>query len=241
MRLPQRSLHAVASGQVKNPRSEFLVRIADFHQIGLDWLLRGEGKGPETSDPFGGIQEILEWYDLVISLKLMDERIHNALLRLPGVTSTAALTWRMHWSGRGPRRKLKGSPRATESVDVSPRVIEAIRLEYRAWILLLRDFIEDVGLQKAAGEILHDEAWLRTRFTTELYIDMHEKIAKERDAKGPGTFEDYLEDIARAEGRRNPLREPSSEVVKPTKPVKPANPKKKSGPLPVSPKLQPPA
>jgi hypothetical protein len=89
---------------------------------------------------------------------------------------------------------------------VSPRTIEAISLEYRAWTLLLQELIDDMGAPKATREILRSEAWLRTRFTSECYIEMHSKIAKERDSKSPRTVEDYLADIERAEGRKNPLR-----------------------------------
>src|SRR4051794_33478520 len=78
MGIPQRTLAAIVSGEIKNPRAELVTRVAQFHQVTTDWLLTGKGEGPEQRDPFRGIEEVLKWDDLVLRLKLPEEA-HRAL------------------------------------------------------------------------------------------------------------------------------------------------------------------
>jgi hypothetical protein len=73
--IPQRTLAAIYSGQVKSPRAAVLERIsAAYPGVTLDWLVRGIGEGPnleavavDPTEPWG---DLLEWTRLVDSLDL---------------------------------------------------------------------------------------------------------------------------------------------------------------------------
>lgn len=68
--IPQNNLYRIVSGETLNPRANVLAKIAKFAGSTVEYLLTGEGRGPQASDEKGrritsGSQR---WFRVVISL-----------------------------------------------------------------------------------------------------------------------------------------------------------------------------
>src|SRR5688500_5935450 len=86
----QPTLSRIASGKVKNPRRPAIEQIARFYGVSVDWLVRGEGDGPDEvvrAFPVGpATAQWLRWTRLVADLGL-PAKLEKAVLDLPAGVS----------------------------------------------------------------------------------------------------------------------------------------------------------
>lgn len=183
MDIPQRTLLDLVRGKATNPQAKTLQKIAGHHRVSTDWLLTGQGQGPDAIDPItAAAKESVRWTELVLDLHLQ-EPTHSALLDLPGMIGSAAMNFRIDWQGRGARKRLPGHPTAEQTVGVAPRIVEAAALEYQAWILFFEDWLAADGKAKVVRELNRDVAWLQARFRWQAYFYFLERLAKEYDER----------------------------------------------------------
>lgn len=161
--IPQRNLAAIVAREIKNPRAELVGRIARWFMVSTDWLLTGEGKGPD--DEWGvGVQEFLEWKHLITDLKL-DEPVHTLTLRLPRAAAGAMIVFRVSQLGGRPTRKRKIEHyELEERAPFAPGFLDASRLEYQAWLAFFKQWLELAGREKVRQVLMRNAEAIRVRF-----------------------------------------------------------------------------
>ncbi len=161
--IPQRTLANVATGKVESPRSNVLLRVAEFYRVSVDWLLTGEGPGPERWIGYAAALESIRWADLVIALKL-PEPAHSALLYLPDATGQAAMLFRLPRLGGRPRQELPGHPGVFQKAGIAPEFITASQLEHRAWLAFFQGWIQQAGREAVREAVLANAEAVGKRF-----------------------------------------------------------------------------
>ena len=117
--IPHNTLYRIASGETPNPRANVLAKIAKFAGSTVEYLLTGEGRGPQTLDaqgrPKSGARS--RWYALVDSLYPERGGVREVLDDLPwglGGLYEALVPQRFDRSGNAhPRQVELQLPRET--------------------------------------------------------------------------------------------------------------------------------
>ena len=117
--IPQNNLYRIVSGETPNPRANVLAKIAKFAGSTVEYLLTGEGRGPQTLDaqgrPKSGARS--RWYALVDSLYPERGGVREVLDDLPwglGGLYEALVPQRFDRSGKAlPRQVELQLPRET--------------------------------------------------------------------------------------------------------------------------------
>jgi transcriptional regulator with XRE-family HTH domain len=159
--ITQPSLLRIATGKVKNPRATMLQQLADAFDVGIEWLLRGTGRGPETSK--FDFPEVEEWKEIVRGLELRPET-EAAVLDLPMLIYDVAGLWVQQRVTDAPTRPTFGDIYAMYQGDVS----RAIRDHWRVYIQLFRTWIGTTPEQRKSVRwtLEQNAVRLRRRFVS---------------------------------------------------------------------------
>jgi transcriptional regulator with XRE-family HTH domain len=139
MGIPQATLVGIVGTRgkpplVKHPKAEVLRRIAEYYEIPLDWLVRGEGATPESEGEFA---EGFRWRSTVRQLGL-GPRASLVLWNLPNSTAEVAENLKSALSPR--ENKAQG-----ERWTWTPELQTVYRLEMAVWVRLFRELIRRFG------------------------------------------------------------------------------------------------
>jgi hypothetical protein len=132
-------------------------------KVSTDWLLTGEGEGPD--DDWGvGVQEFLEWEHLITELKL-PEPVHSATLQLPRATARAVVVLRVsELGGRATRKRRIDNLEFEERAPFAPGFLHASGLEYQAWLAFFRQWLELAGREKVRRALMKNTDAISLRF-----------------------------------------------------------------------------
>lgn len=165
MGLEQRTLAAIIQGQTKNPSADSVQKIAAYFGVPMEWLLTGEGQSPIEEDPFGQRAEVIQWYDLVLSLKL-PEPANRILGRLPDIIADATNALKIPVTNRRQERPIPGHAIAKWS-EPPAKMLEAYMLQHLSWTRWLEDWIEAEGREKVRRAIIRHAPKFQARFLSD--------------------------------------------------------------------------
>jgi transcriptional regulator with XRE-family HTH domain len=155
--IPQRTLARIADGTVENPRADALQRLATFYKASLEWLLSGQGEGPQH--PLGpdtregnemALREILRVNMLQKRLKL-SRNAAGAITVFPSAVAAAAMSLHESVTGKGP---------------FSLRLLPYMANERENWLDFVDKATEVYGEDKVARWLEGNWKQIVARFTT---------------------------------------------------------------------------
>ena len=154
--VPQQTLQRIVRGSGASPRVDTLQRIARFYRTSVDWLLTGEGAGPNATERYA---EAFQWLEILRSLDL-PAGLHDVMMELPKATTHAVygLIVGVH--------VLPGHPEGPHGRETR-ELIEALREERRAWVRLVREWVRQFGVARVRALVIEHQTEFRRRFTHE--------------------------------------------------------------------------
>lgn len=173
--LSQGTLSRFLSRKTKIPRADFFQKIAAYHGLTIDGLITGQAAAPAL--PSEPREEAREWRQIVRALKL-SKRGERAALLLPRTTGRAfRILTLMGLKTTMPR----GEEMARYNVDsgMAAAAWQAARLEYSAWITLLKGLIDAYGPVNVGRKLEGEWSLVALGFQgLALYMVREEKLSR---------------------------------------------------------------
>lgn len=172
--ISQRTLARIADGTVENPRADALQKLAAFYQVSLEWLVTGEGQGPDETlrgtpkrgEDLGGLRDELRWEALRTRLNL-SVNAGGALNVLRSTVGNASM--HLHASATG-------KPLSMRKPVIPPlRFIAYMTRENRLWLDYFDEAIEVYGEEKVRRWLEENWKMIASRFTTPMAWDLGDR------------------------------------------------------------------
>jgi hypothetical protein len=145
--IPQRTLARIASGATTDPQASAVQRIADGAGVAPEWVLKGNGRGPDPMLAGPVTPANLEWARLVGSLRLPpDLEVAVRLLTLAPAIAWSTLT--------PPDARLKMMKDVRGALRMLDEEVANVDIFARAWSRLLRAKIEAHGVEAVRTRLL---------------------------------------------------------------------------------------
>jgi len=156
MGIPQPTLAQIVRGKVKSPRAHVLQAIAGFYEISVDWILTGQGKGPDLN---GQPPELFfaarEWNAVLAELELPSSALHAVeILPLTPLHAAEVLLFGQNaFSGR-----------FEELGKEWPEIFTMYIVWMRAWTEVLRMAIDHRGAAEVRRQLVENVDAVRLGF-----------------------------------------------------------------------------
>ena len=133
----QPTIARLISGVVSQPRAGLIRRIAEYYRVSVDWLLTGQGSGPQT-DSRGVGRDLngprLRWEGLLDRLTLPPD-VREPLSFLPEAPVRAVIT-------------IAADKKPFRSEAVARATSEAARMQSESWYLLFSHLADYLGVEE---------------------------------------------------------------------------------------------
>ncbi len=145
----------LAGGRVREPEPEVLETVAEHFDVGVDWLLTGKGRGPDTRPDGAPVPIGTEWTDW------------NDVMRTLGFphAEASALMWASALQTDLIYSCIVGAEgEASRVANETPAIVEAMRKNREAWVTLIQEWIRLQGAERVREIIAEHQVLFWTRF-----------------------------------------------------------------------------
>ena len=136
------------------PNTAALKKIAKANGVTVGWLVDGDGQPPNWRSRFAVAQE---WARIIDSLKLPDD-LQQVMLAFPRATDDVVFGMILDDDV-----ELSDGSTLSRGGQESPALYEGIRTERRAWAIIFREWIAQVGVDRVRERVIEKQERFRAR------------------------------------------------------------------------------